>query len=164
METRLTSFWSAVGSAAPHGFSLLSFAGIRKSTGAHAPEDDIGVKKAPSSRRFAGAVQNALVEIPLPVPLADWENLCKIIWTACSISLPVSKGAITKGKIALSASPYAAAAGDVFRLHRFSRQPQHIDGLPCLLARSVAPPIFQLRSLRRSSNNRKSCRNKTSLD
>jgi hypothetical protein len=70
-------FWSAVGSAAPHRFSLLSFAGIRKSTGAHAPEDDSGVKKAPSSRRFAGAVQNALVEIPLPIPLTGWEIFAK---------------------------------------------------------------------------------------
>ena len=82
-------------------------------------------------------------------------NFCENIWTACSISLPVSKGAITntKGKIALSASPYAAAAGDVLRLHRYLRQLQHTGGLPRLPATSVAPTIFQLRSLHRSSNN-----------
>src|SRR5207248_9503706 len=39
-------------------------------------------------------------------------NGCKIVWTVCSSSLPVSQGAITKGKVALSASLCAAAVGD----------------------------------------------------
>jgi len=47
-----------VGSAAPHRFASLTFAGITNHLTLSAFEDHTGTKKAPSPLRFAGAVQN----------------------------------------------------------------------------------------------------------
>ena len=112
------------------------FAQLRsiRNRGLNAPGNRSCAEKAPSCASLCRRSPKCAYPDPATHSSDKIGDVCKIVWTVCSISLPVSQGAITKGKVALSASLYAAAVGDVLWLRRFSSRLQHTDGSPRLPA------------------------------